>query len=183
MRKWSREGAGPVFQRALSAAAQIPNASLRARRLLQLAQQWQILDPPKGQEILKTAEEEARKRIHPSGQDEKMLTDIFLTRARFDPAGVLTQAGKVASPSIQARVLLETAKILQNASVEENIKALEKALQFAQKKKDPRLTANIALAWFSLEPAKGLEVLAQVEPKEIRAYTLRQMARQSFSLP
>ena len=182
LRKWSRGEAEPVFQRALSATAQIANPSLKARRLLQLAQQWQILDPPKGQELLKRAEEETRKSISPSGKDEKILTDIFLTRARFDPAGALAQAGKVASPSIQARVLLETAKILQKASVEENIKALEKALQFAQKKKNPRLIAKIAMARFSLEPAMGLEVLAQVEPKEIRAHTLRQMAWQSFSL-
>lgn len=182
MRRWSRGGAEPVFQRVLSATAQVPNASLRARRLLQLAQQWQILDPQQGQEVLKRAEEEARRSISPSGKDEKILTDIFLTRARFDPAGVLSQAGNVASASIQARVLLETAKILQKVSVEENIKALEKALQFAQKKKNPGLAANIALAWFSLEPAKGLEVLGQVEPKEIRAQTLRQMAWQSFSL-
>lgn len=182
LRKWNRRGAEPVFQRTLSATAQIPNASLRARRLLQLAQQWQILDPPKGQEVLKRAEDEARKSISLPGKDEKILTDIFLAQARLDPTGVLSAAWKAASPSIQARVLLETAKALQKASVEENVKILEKVLQFAQKKKNPRLIADIAMAWFSLEPAKGLEVLAQVEPKEIRVQTLRQMAWQSVSL-
>ena len=182
LRKWSRGGAEPVFQRALSATAQIPNASLRARRLLQLAQQWQILDPPKGQEVLKMAEDEARKSISLPGRDEKILTDIFLTQARLDPTGVLYQGWKAASPSIQAGILLETAKALQKASVEENIKILEKALQSAKKKKNFRLTADIAMAWFSLEPAKGLEVLAQVEPKEIQVQTLRQMAWQSVSL-
>jgi len=182
VRKWNRSGAEPVFQRALSATAQIPNASLRARRFLQLAQQWQILDPAKAQEVLKKAEDEARKSISLPGKDEKILTDIFLTRARLEPTGVLSQDWKAASPSIQARVLLETARLLQKASVEENVKTLGKALQLAQKKKNARLTADIAMAWFSLEPAKGLEVMAQVEPKEIRVQTLRQMAWQSFSL-
>lgn len=128
------------------------------------------------------AEDEARKSISLPGRDEKILTDIFLTQARLDPTGVLFQGWKAASPSIQARVFLETAKALQKASVEENIKILEKTLQSAKKKKNARLTADIAMAWFSLEPAKGLEVLAQVEPKEIRVHTLRQMAWQSISL-
>jgi hypothetical protein len=79
-------------------------------------------------------------------------------------------------------VLLEGARVLHKGSVEENVRALEKGLQFAQRKKNPRLTAEIATAWFSLEPAKGLEVLAQVEPKENRVQTLRQMAWQSVSL-
>ena len=128
------------------------------------------------------AEDEARKSISLPGRDEKILTDIFLTQARLDPTGVLFQGWKAASPSIQAGILLETAKALQKASVEENIKILEKVLQSAQKKKNFRLTADIAMAWFSLEPAKGLEVLAQVEPKEIQVQTLRQMAWQSVSL-
>jgi len=52
----------------------------------------------------------------------------------------------------------------------------------AQKKKNARLTAAVATTWFSLDPAKGLEVLAQVEPKDIRVQTLRRMAWQSFFL-
>jgi DNA polymerase III gamma/tau subunit len=160
----------------------IPNASLRARRLLQLAQQWQILDPPRGQEVLKRAEEQARKSISLPGRDEKILTDIYLEGARLDPTGILSQSWKAASPSVQARVLLEAARVLQKASVEENVKILEKALQMAQKKKNARLTAAISMAWFSLDPAKSLEVLARVESREIRVQTLRQMAWQSFSV-
>jgi hypothetical protein len=182
LRKWNRKAAESVFQKTISATAQIPNASLRGRRLLQLALQWQILDPAKGQEVLKMAENEARKNIFLPGKDEKILTDIFLTQARLNPAAVLSQARKAGSPSIQARVLLEGARVLHKGSVEENVRALEKGLQFAQRKKNPRLTAEIATAWFSLEPAKGLEVLAQVEPKENRVQTLRQMVWQSVSL-
>lgn len=182
LRKWNRRGAQPVFQRTFSAAVQIPNASLRARRLLQLAQQWQILDPARGQQVLKRAENEARKNISLPGKDEKILTDIFLTQARLDLAAVLSKARKAGSASIEARVLLESAKALHKGSIDQNTKALEKGLQFAQRKKNPRLTAEIATAWSSLEPAKGLEVLAQVEPKEIRVQTLCQMAWQSVSL-
>jgi hypothetical protein len=182
LQKWNRKEAGLVFQRALAATTLIPNASLRARRLLQIAQQWQTLDPPRGKEVLRRAEEQARKSISLPGKDEKVLTDIFLTGARFDPTGVLSRTWKAASPSIQARVLLEIARLAQKTFVEENVKTLEKALQLAQKKKNSPLTADIAMAWFSLDPAKGLEILAQVEPKEIRVQTLRQMAWQSFSL-
>jgi hypothetical protein len=182
LRKWNRRGAEPVFQRTFLATGQIPNASLKARRLFQLAQQWQTLDPARGQKVLEMAENEARKNIFLPSKNEKMLTDIFLTQARLDPAAVLSQARKAGSPSIEARVLLESANVLQKGSVEENVKALERGLQFAQRKKNPKLTSEIAMAWFSLEPAKGLEVLAQVEPKEIRVQTLRQMAWQSVSL-
>jgi hypothetical protein len=182
LRKWNRKGAEPVFQRALAATALIPNASLRARRLLQLAQQWQSIDRGKAQEVLKGAEEEARKSFSLPGKEEKILTDILLAQARLDPTGASSQAWKAAAPSIQAGVLLQTAQAVQKASVEEDVKSLEKALQFAQKKKNARLTADIAMAWFSLEPAKGLEALAQVEPKEIRVQALRQMARKSVSV-
>jgi hypothetical protein len=181
LRKWNRKGADPVFQKALSTTAQIPYASLRVRRLLQLAQQWQILDPAKGQEVLKMAEIEARKNISPLGKNEKILVDILMAQAHVDPEAVLSQARKAASPSTQARLLLESAKVRHKVSIEENVKALEKGLQFAQRKKNPRLISEIAMAWFSLEPAKGLEILAQVEPKEIRVQALRQMAWQSVS--
>ena len=181
LRKWNRKGAESVFQKALSTTAQIPNASLRVRRLLQLARQWRILNLAKGQEVLKMAENEVQKNISPLVKNEKILIDIFLTQAHLDPDAVLSQARKAVSPSIQAGVLLESAKVLHKVSIEEDVKALEKGLQFAQRKKNPRLISEIAMAWFSLEPAKGLEILAEIEPKEIRIQALRGMAWQSVS--
>ena len=41
--------------------------------------------------------------------------------------------------------------------------------------------SEIAIAWSALEPNKGLEILSQIEPKEIRIQTLRRMAKQSNS--
>jgi uncharacterized lipoprotein YehR (DUF1307 family) len=42
--------------------------------------------------------------------------------------------------------------------------------------------SEIAVAWFAVEPDKGLEILAQLEAKEIRIKTLRRMAKQSGPL-
>jgi hypothetical protein len=44
------------------------------------------------------------------------------------------------------------------------------------------MMSEIAVASFALEPNKGLEILGQVESKEVRIKTLRRMARQSNSL-
>jgi uncharacterized lipoprotein YehR (DUF1307 family) len=41
--------------------------------------------------------------------------------------------------------------------------------------------SEIAMAWFALEPDKGLELIVQVGSKEIRVKALRQMAQQSIS--
>jgi len=182
LRKWNRKEADGVFQRTLSATAQIPNPALKAQRLLQLAQQWQLLDRKKGKEVLKKAEREARKIISPPTMGGKILTEILLAQANLDPAEVLSIARNAGQPSTQAKVLLESAKVLKKGHLEENIRILEKARQFALQGKNQRLTSAIAIAWFSVDPDKSLEVLAQVESRKIRIEALRQMARLAASL-
>jgi hypothetical protein len=181
LRKWNRKEADGVFQRTLAAATQIPNPALKAQRLLQLGQQWQVLDRKKGQEVLKKAEREARKIISPPAMGEKILSEILLAQANLETAEVLSIARKAGQPSAQAKLLLESAKVLKKVHLEENIRILEKARQFALQGKNHRLTSAIAIAWFSIDPHKGLEVLAQAESKKIRIEALRQMARLSAS--
>jgi hypothetical protein len=79
-------------------------------------------------------------------------------------------------------MLLERAIDLNRVRIEENVNALEKSLQFAKTSKNPRMMSEIAVTWLALEPNKGLEILAQVEPKEIRVKTMRRMAKRSNSL-
>jgi hypothetical protein len=112
---------------------------------------------------------------------EKILSEILLAQANLETAEVLSIARKAGQPSAQAKLLLESAKVLKKVHLEENIRILEKARQFALQGKNHRLTSAIAIAWFSIDPHKGLEVLAQAESKKIRIEALRQMARLSAS--
>jgi len=115
------------------------------------------------------------------GQGEKILLEVLLSLAWGEPEEALSVAQNAGTPYRQAKVLLETAQALNKAHMEENLKALEKALQFAQRTKNFPLLSEIASAWFCVAPDKGREVLSQVEPREIRIQALRQMARQSVS--
>ncbi len=181
LRKWNRKGAESVFQKTFSAAVQIQDPSLRVQRLLQLAHEWQMINRVKGKEILVQAKRDIRKNFTFPGPGEKILTEILITQTRWEPEQGLTIAQIVGLPTLRAKILIESGKLLSKATIEENIKALEKALQFAQRAKNPRLMSEIAMAWFALEPDKGLELIAQVGSKEIRVKALRQMAQQSIS--
>ena len=182
LRKWNRREAQPVFQGAFSSAVQIKDLSLRGQRLLQLARQWQTLDGEKAKEVLKRAESDALKNLFLHDKDEKILAENYLAQVNLEPDRVLTIAQRARTPYLKAKIPLERAKDLNRVSIEENINALEKSLQFAKTSKNPRMMSEIAAAWFALEPNKGLEILAQVESKEIRIKTMRRMARQSNSL-
>jgi hypothetical protein len=182
LRKWNRREAQSVFQGAFSSASQIKDPSLRVQRLLQLAQQWQPIDKERAKEVLKRAESEALKNLSLHDKGEKCLAENYLAQVNLEPDKVLTVAQKASTPYLKAKILLEGAKGLNRVSIEENVNALEKSLQFAKTSKNPRMMSEIAVAWFGLEPNKGLEILAQVEPKEIRIKTMRRMARQSNSL-
>jgi hypothetical protein len=182
LRKWNRREAQSVFQGAFTSATQIQDPSLRVQRLLQLAHQWETLDREKAKEVLKRAESEALKNLSLHDKGEKILAENYLAQVNLEPDRVLTVAQNARTPHLKAKILLERAKDLNRVSSEENVNALEKSLQFAKTSKNPRMMSEIAVAWFALEPNKGLDILAQVEPKEIRISTLRRMARQSNSL-
>ncbi len=179
LRKWNRKEAQAVFQRAFSSAIQIQDASLRAQRLLHLAHQWQIIDSEKALEILRKTESEVLKNLSSDDKKEKLLAEIYLNRANLVPARASAMVQDARSPLLKAKVLMEIARNLSKGSLEENIKTLEKSLQFAKASNNPRLVSEIAVAWFALEPDKGLEILAQVGEKTIRIRTLRKMAKQS----
>ncbi len=85
--KWNRREAHPVFERALSSAIQIQNPLLCAKRLLQIAQEWQILDRERGKKILERAEKEARKNPSRNGVEE-ILYEIFLFKMTLEPTEV-----------------------------------------------------------------------------------------------
>lgn len=178
LRKWNRKEAESVFQKTLWAANEIQDSSLRARRLLQLAKQWQMIDKERGKDLLKNAEKEIKKSLSSPAKREKILAEILFTQADLEPGEVLAIARNAGQPDLRARILLERAKVFSKVNIEEDIKSLDKAWQHAQKAKNSRLMSEIAEAWFALEPRKGLEILAQIEPKGIRIQALRQMARQ-----
>lgn len=179
LRKWNRKEAEAAFQKTYAVASQIKDPSLRAKRFLQLGQEWQVIDKSKGKEVLKAAESELEKRSL-STKDEKILGEILLAQANLELTGVLSMTRSIRSPLLRAKILLESAKILSQLNIEENVKALDRAFQFAQGSKNYRLIGRIAVAWSLLDTDKGLELLSQVDSKEIRFKSLRQMAHHSI---
>ena len=179
LRKWNRKEAQAVFQRSFSSATQIQDPSLRVQRLLQLAHQWQTIDPEKAKEVLKKTESEVLKDFSLDDKGEKVLAEIYLSQANLEPSKALTVVQGAKSSLLKTKVLLEIARNLSKVSLEENLKTLEKSLQSAKASNNPRMMSEIAVTWFALEPDKGLEILAQLEVKEIRIKTLRKMAKQS----
>jgi len=182
LKKWNRREAQSVFEGTFSSATQIKDPSLRVLRLFQLAQQWQTLDREKAKEVLKKAESEALKDLSLHNKGEKILAENYIAQVNLEPDRVLTITQNARTPWLRAKILLERARDLNRVRIEENVNALEKSLQFAKTSKNPRLMSEIAVAWFALDPNKGLEILAQVESKEIRIKTLCRMASQSNSL-
>jgi len=182
LKKWNRREAQSVLQGGFTSATQIKDPALRIQRLLQLAQQWQTLDRAKAKEVLKSAESEALNNPSLGDKAEKILAENFLAQVNLEPDEALTIAQHARTLSLKAKILLETAKDLDRIRIEENVNLLDKSLQFAKISKDSRMMAQIALAWFALDPNKGIEILAQVEPIEIRIEAMRRMARQSNSL-
>lgn len=176
LRKWNRKEAHPVFQRAVSSASQIQKPLLRAKRLLQIAQEWQALDQEKGKEILKRAEREIRK-YSPLCEGEGVLYEILLAQTRLESGNIFTIAQQCKSPFLRSKILLENAKRLSKMTIEENIKSLETAYQYAQNSKNLRLMAEIGEAWFSLDKKKGVEIIDKVDSKEIRLKSLRRIIK------
>jgi hypothetical protein len=84
---------------------------------------------------------------------------------------------------MQARILLEGSKVLRTRLIDEKTKILEQALLLARKEKNERLMGEIAAAWFGLAPRKGLEILGQMESRDLRVQFLRKMAQGNGSLP
>ena len=180
LRKWNRKKAEDVLHKTLAATEKIQDPTLRVQRLLQLARQWPALDMGKGKEVLKKAESEARNITLSMVKENKIHAEILLLQSSWEPEQALAIAAKASSPFFRAKILLGSAEVLSKMGTAENIKTLENAFSHAQKEKNPRLLGEIAIAWFAYEPSKGLAVLAQVEPKEIRFHSLLQMARMSL---
>jgi hypothetical protein len=181
-KKWNRKEAEAVFQKILLATDSLSDTSIRAQRLLELAQQWGVINQEEGKEVLIKAEREARS-ISPPDKATPILAQILQTEVTWEPENSLAISRNAGSSSLQVKVLLEGARVLRGKSLEEDVKALEKGLQFAQKEKNFRLLGEVAAAWYSLAPKKGLEILGQVESKEIRVSALRQMAGPNGSKP
>ena len=178
LKKWNRKEAERVFPKAVSAAARVEDPRLRARRLLQIGQQWQVINREKGKEVLSLAEGEVRRSGFLPGKEDPLLAEILIVQSALDPHEPLTAFQKTDPPFVRAKVLLERGRI-ESKGVEEQFKVLEKALQYAQKTKQYRLMSEISLAWFRLDPEKGLEVCNQIEPKEVRVKTLCQMVQKN----
>jgi hypothetical protein len=179
-RKWSRKEAEAQFARTLSAAEKIGDPSLRAQRLIQTAREWKTINAGKGKEVLSRALGEARKI---SGPQEPILLQVLLTQAGWEPDDTVSTAKSGSSPAMQARILLEGAKVLKAQAIDEKIKTLEKALLLAQREKNFRLMAEVAVSWFALVPQRGLEIQRQIEPRDLRVTTLRRMAQSAAVSP
>jgi hypothetical protein len=179
--KWSRKEAESLFPKVLSASDKIGDPSLRAQRLLQIARQWKPINPEKGMEVLRKALAEARKGGSPA--QEPIILAILQTQAGWEPENSAPIAKSAGSASMQARILLEGSKVLRTRLIDEKTKILEQALLLARKEKNERLMGDVAAAWFALVPRKGLEILGQMESRDLRVQTLRRMAQGNGSLP
>ncbi len=179
--KWSRKEAESFFPKALSAAEKVGDPSLRAQRMLQIALQWKLINPGKGMEVLRKAMAEARKRSSP-GQ-EPIILAILQTQAGWEPENSSSIGKSAGSAAMQARILLEGSKVLRIRLIDEKTKILEQVLLLARKEKNERLMGELAAAWFILVPRKGLEILGQMESRDLRVQTLRRMAQGNGSLP
>jgi hypothetical protein len=179
--KWSRKEAESLFPKTLSATEKIGDPSLRAQRLLQIARQWKPINPEKGMEVLGKALAEARKGGRAA--QEPILLAILQTQAGWEPGKSASIAKKAGSASMQARILLEGCKVLRTRLIDEKTKILEQALLLARKEKNERLMGDVAAAWFALVPRKGLEILGQMESRDLRVQALRRMAQGNGSLP
>ncbi len=177
LRKWNRRKAQEVFQETLAVGGKMLDPALRAQRFLQLAEQWYFLDVQKGQEILRRAESEARKMILPASQENRILTAILRNQSIWEPDQALTLASHASTPHMGVRILLAAAEVFSQRDVGENLKILEKSFSYAQKEKNPSLMGKIAVAWFAQDPDKAMDILAQIEPIEVRVRCLVQMAR------
>ena len=128
------------------------------------------------------AENEVRKSISSPEKGDPLLTEVLVARLSIGSSGLSNDISKDGFTLLRAKVLLEQGKIESKEAVEENIKILERALQYAQKTKHPRLLSEVALAWHALGPERGVEMTSQIESREIRIKTLCQMARRSGPL-
>jgi hypothetical protein len=178
LRKFNRKEAHSLFERALLSSSQIQNPLLRAKRYLQIAKEWQVLDQKRGREILERAEKEARKGL-PINKIEGVLYEILLTQIHLKPDHIFRIGQQSGSPLLQAKILIEVANRLSKITIEENIKTLEAAYPFAQASKNPSLLGEIGIAWSSLDMKKGLEIINQVGSREIRLDSLRRIAKRS----
>jgi hypothetical protein len=176
LRKWNRWKAQEVFQKTLAVGGKIQNPELRAQRFFQLAQQWYFIDGQKGQEVLKMAEGVPRKLALVAGQENKILTDILRTQSTWEPHRTLIIASEAGTPLMAAKIILAGAEVSSQRDVEENLKILEKILSHAQREKNPHLLGEVAVAWFAHDPDKAVDVLAQIDQKELRIHFLLQMA-------
>jgi hypothetical protein len=179
--KWSRKEAESLFPKALSTAEKIGDPSLRAQRMLQIARQWKPINPEKGMEVLGKALTEARKGGSPA--QEPIILAILQTQVGWEPGNSASIGKSAGSAAMQARILLEGSKVLRTRLIDEKTRILEQALLLARKEKNERLMGNVAAAWFALVPRKGLEILGQMESRDLRVQTFRRMVRSSEALP
>ncbi len=176
--KWSRKGAESVFAQAAAAAEKIPDPSLKARRLLQLAQSWQVVNKENSAAVLAKAETGIRRALAQNLRN-KILAEILSARAVLNPSQTLPVARQAGDPAVEMEILKERAVSLYKAGIEENGKVLEKAWQYAQKSRNPRVTGEIARAWFCIDPSKSAEMLARIEPRDLRIRTLQRIMHQN----
>jgi hypothetical protein len=143
LRKWNRKDAEAAFQKSLTAAESIQDSSLRRQRIIQIAQQWQLINGDKGREILKKA------------------------------------AASPDNPGGRAKIRMDSGKAFYKETIEKDIKLLEKARQFIQGNKNPRILTEVALAWSWIDGGKAEEALALIDSREARVKALRALARQA----
>jgi hypothetical protein len=179
LKKWNRKEAETIFQKVYGLAMKIPDPHLRTKRLLQLANHWQFLNKAKGEKIFTQAKREVRENLSFPSPGEKVFAEILMAQAQWEPEEAITLVRPIVQPSLRAKILLESTKFLSKRELEEDVKILNKSLEFAQTSKNSHLLSEIAVVWFSLDPKKGLELISQVESKEMRIKALRKMAHQS----
>jgi hypothetical protein len=177
LKKWNRERAEALFQKAVAEAEKIEDPRLTGLRFWQIGRQWQAINRRKGRDLLKKAASETRKSIAMTGKEDPVLIQVLILQFSLDPQGFSTLFEKTDSAALRASVLLGRGKAQAGETVEEDVKILVKALSYAQKARQQRLISEIALAWCGLSPEKGVRTCSQIESKPLLVQTYCRMAR------
>lgn len=177
--KWNRKEAEGILGHALAAADSISDPSLKSKRLSQLSKAYYASDKEKGKIILQKAFDATQGDARRDKTFDPVLYEILAAQIAW--GGKIGSTG-VEEASAKAWAFLEGGKNQSRQYKEEDLKPLERAWQIAQTNKNSYLMGEVSNTWMQVDPEKGLELLAQVDSREIKVMKLRELGRKKSAL-
>jgi hypothetical protein len=118
----------------------------------------------------------AAEKISDSHLQGKRMMQIAREWQLFNPEKGKEVLRKAAEPPqsayARAKSVLDWAKLFYKESIDNQLKALEKATQLAQENKHPILLSESSLIWSNIDWGKSQEVIGQIDSKEARVKAL-----------